>query len=70
MLEHHPHFLAMLVEFIVLLKETSVAGYIALQDLTKGGDIERRKVDFPEPDGPTITTTSPFLISSEIPSSA
>lgn len=26
-------------EFIVLLKETSVAGYIALQDLTKGGDI-------------------------------
>ena len=28
-------------EFIVLLKETSVAGYIALQDLTKGGDIIR-----------------------------
>ena len=26
-------------EFIVLLKETSVCGYIALQDLTKGGDI-------------------------------
>ncbi|MCI5995090.1 MAG: amino acid ABC transporter permease [Blautia sp.] len=26
-------------EFIVLLKETSVSGYIALQDLTKGGDI-------------------------------
>ena len=26
-------------EFIVLLKETSVAGYIALQDLTKGGYI-------------------------------
>ncbi|MDR2023660.1 MAG: amino acid ABC transporter permease [Hungatella sp.] len=26
-------------EFIVLLKETSVAGYIGLQDLTKGGDI-------------------------------
>ena len=25
-------------EFIVLLKETSVSGYIALQDLTKGGD--------------------------------
>lgn len=25
-------------EFIVLLKETSVAGYIAIQDLTKGGD--------------------------------
>ncbi len=27
---------------------------------------ERRKVDFPEPDGPMITTTSPFLISVEI----
>ncbi len=28
-------------EFIVLLKETSVSGYIALEDLTKGGDIIR-----------------------------
>ncbi|MBR2357657.1 MAG: amino acid ABC transporter permease [Lentisphaeria bacterium] len=28
-------------EFIVLLKETSIAGYIALQDLTKAGDIIR-----------------------------
>jgi His/Glu/Gln/Arg/opine family amino acid ABC transporter permease subunit len=28
-------------EFIVLLKETSVCGFIALQDLTKGGDIIR-----------------------------
>ena len=28
-------------EFIVLLKETSVAGYIALQDLTKAGDVIR-----------------------------
>ena len=28
-------------EFIVLLKETSISGYIALQDLTKGGDIIR-----------------------------
>lgn len=28
-------------ECIVLLKETSVAGYIAVQDLTKGGDIIR-----------------------------
>ena len=30
-------------EFIVLLKETSVAGYVALQDLTKGGDIIRSR---------------------------
>ena len=28
-------------EFIVLLKETSVAGYVAVNDLTKGGDIIR-----------------------------
>ncbi len=30
-------------EFIVLLKETSVAGYIAIQDLTKGADIIRSR---------------------------
>mgnify|MGYP002751836412 FL=1 len=36
-------------EFIVLLKETSVAGYVALADLTKGGDIIRSR------------TFSPFL---------
>ena len=29
--------------------------------------IERRKVDFPDPEGPMITTTSPFLISRSIP---
>ena len=36
-------------EFIALLKETSVAGYVAVQDLTKGGDIIRSR------------TYSPFL---------
>ncbi len=30
-------------EFIVLLKETSVAGYIAIQDLTRGADIIRSR---------------------------
>lgn len=30
-------------EFIVLLKETSITGYIALEDLTKGGDIIRSR---------------------------
>ena len=30
-------------EFIVLLKETSVAGYIGIEDLTKGGDIIRSR---------------------------
>ena len=28
-------------EFIVLIKETAIAGYIALQDLTKASDIIR-----------------------------
>ncbi len=28
-------------EFITLLKETSVAGYVGIQELTKGGDIIR-----------------------------
>lgn len=28
-------------EFIVLLKETSISGYIGLTDLTRGGDIIR-----------------------------
>ena len=32
---------AMANEFIVLLKETSVAGYVSVLDLTKGGDIIR-----------------------------
>jgi len=36
-------------EFIALLKETSVAGYVAVKDLTKGGDIIRSR------------TYSPFL---------
>ena len=30
-------------EFIVLLKETSVSGYIAVHDLTKGGDVIRSR---------------------------
>ena len=32
---------ALLNEFISLLKETSISGYIGLMDLTKGGDIIR-----------------------------
>jgi ABC-type amino acid transport system permease subunit len=34
-------------EFIVLLKETSVAGYVGLRDLTKAGDIIRAKTYSP-----------------------
>ena len=32
---------ALLNEFIALLKETSVAGYVGIMDLTKGGDTIR-----------------------------
>ena len=39
-------------EFIVLMKETSVAGYIALDDLTKAGDIIRSR---------TYSAMMPFL---------
>ena len=34
-------------EFIALLKETSVAGYVAVADLTKGGDIIRSRTYSP-----------------------
>ena len=34
-------------EFIALLKETSVAGYVAIQDLTKAGDIIRSRTYSP-----------------------
>ena len=34
-------------EFIVLLKETSVAGYVAVMDLAKGGDIIRGRTFSP-----------------------
>ena len=47
-------------EFIVLLKETSVAGYIALQDLTKGGDIIRSRTY--EPFMPLIAVALIYLV--------
>lgn len=46
-------------EFIVLLKETSVAGYIALQDLTKGGDIIRSRTY--DPFMPLIAVAAIYL---------
>ncbi len=42
----------LLNEFIALLKETSVAGYVGIKDLTKGGDIIR---------GRTFTAFMPLL---------
>ena len=36
-----PVFPALANEFIVLLKETSVAGYVTIRDLTMGGNIIR-----------------------------
>ena len=47
-------------EFIVLLKETSVSGYIALQDLTKGADIIRGRTF--DPFMPLITVALIYLV--------
>lgn len=47
-------------EFIVLLKETSVAGYIAVQDLTKGGDTIRANTY--EPFLPLIAVALIYLV--------
>ena len=47
-------------EFIVLLKETSVAGYIGIRDLTKGGDIIRAATY--SPFMPLITVALIYLV--------
>ena len=47
-------------EFIVLLKETSVSGYIAIQDLTKGGDTIRSQTY--EPLLPLIAVALIYLV--------
>lgn len=47
-------------EFIVLLKETSVSGYVALQDLTKGGDIIRGRTY--DPFMPLIAVALIYLV--------
>lgn len=47
-------------EFIVLLKETSVSGYIAIQDLTKGGDTIRSQTY--EPLLPLIAVAVIYLV--------
>lgn len=47
-------------EFIVLLKETSVSGYIAIQDLTKGGDTIRSQTY--EPLLPLIAVAMIYLV--------
>ena len=47
-------------EFIVLLKETSVAGYVGLIDLTKGGDIIRSRTF--QPFMPLIGVAAIYLV--------
>ena len=44
---------ALVSEFIVLLKETAIAGYIALDDLTRMGDIVRSR---------TFDAYTPFIV--------
>jgi polar amino acid transport system permease protein/polar amino acid transport system substrate-binding protein len=47
-------------EFIVLLKETSICGYIGLMDLTRGGDIIRSRTY--EPFMPLIAVALIYLV--------
>ena len=47
-------------EFIALLKDTSVSGYIALQDLTKAGDIVRSRTF--DPFFPLLTVAAIYLV--------
>ena len=47
-------------EMIVLLKETAICGYIALEDLTKGGDIIRSRTY--DPFMPLLTVAAIYLI--------
>nr|WP_094549179.1 amino acid ABC transporter permease [Petroclostridium xylanilyticum] len=51
---------ALVNEFIVLLKETAIVGYIALEDLTKGGDIIRSRTF--DPYMPLLTVAVIYLI--------
>ena len=50
-------FPALVNEFIVLIKETAIVGYIALEDLTKGADIIRSR---------TYDPTMPLLLAAII----
>lgn len=47
-------------EMIVLLKETAICGYIALEDLTKGGDIIRSRTF--DPYMPLLTVAAIYLL--------
>lgn len=47
-------------EFIVLVKETSIAGYIGIEDLTKGGDIIRSRTY--EPFLPLVAVALVYLV--------
>lgn len=53
-------FPALVNEFIVLIKETAIVGYIALEDLTKGADIIRSRTY--EPMMPLISAALIYFI--------
>lgn len=70
MLEHHTHLLAVLVDI-----DRRVGNINALKKIFPSVGCssrfkERSSVDLPEPDGPIMTTTSPFWISRLISESA
>ncbi len=55
---------ALVNEFIILLKETAIVGYIALEDLTKAGDIIRSRTF--DPYMPLLTVALIYLILTKI----
>lgn len=61
-------FPALVNEFIVLIKETAIVGYIALEDLTKGADIIRSRTF--EPMMPLISAAIIYFILTTILSRA
>ncbi len=61
-------FPALVNEFIVLIKETAIVGYIALEDLTKGADIIRSRTF--EPMMPLISAAIIYFILTTILSKA
>lgn len=51
-------------EFIVLLKETAIVGYIALEDLTKAGDVIRSRTF--DPYMPLLTVALIYLLLTQV----
>lgn len=67
MLKHHSEVLSNFIDVCFLIGNL----FLLYPDLSGGRFLQQihaaQKVDFPEPDGPMMATTSPALISVDIP---